>query len=61
MNITTNTETSERGNTAAAIRLGLLTEGKTSELRERIAAVLSDIFSDRYECKVTLHFESSKN
>ena len=38
-----------------------ITEERASELRERIAAVLSDIFSDRYECKVTLHFESSKN
>ena len=61
MNITTNTDTSAMGNGTAVLCPGLLTEERASELRERIAAVLSDIFSDRYECKVTLRFESSKN
>jgi hypothetical protein len=41
-------------------RTVLADEERASELRERIAAVLSDIFSDRYECKVTLHFEAQK-
>lgn len=27
------------------------------ELKERIEKVLSEILSDKYDCKVTLHFE----
>lgn len=27
------------------------------DLRERIEQVLSEILSDKYDCKVTLHFE----
>lgn len=31
-------------------------EGKQSSLKERIEKVLSEILSDKYDCKVTLHF-----
>lgn len=27
------------------------------ELKERIEQLLSEILSDKYECKITLHFE----
>lgn len=29
-------------------------------LKERIEQVLSEILSDKYECKVTLHFEKQE-
>ena len=28
-----------------------------NELKSKIEKILSDILSDKYECKVTLHFE----
>lgn len=31
--------------------------GTNMDLKERIERVLSDILSDKYDCKVTLHFE----
>lgn len=30
------------------------------DLKTRIERVLSDILSDKYECKVTLHFEKKE-
>lgn len=30
------------------------------DLKERIERVLSDILSEKYECKVTLHFEKNE-
>ena len=29
-------------------------------LKERIEQTLSEILSDKYECKITLHFEKQK-
>ena len=34
-----------------------MTESDKSRLKSRIEQVLSEILSDKYECKVTLHFE----
>lgn len=34
-----------------------MTESEKSRLKSRIEQVLSEILSDKYECKVTLHFE----
>ena len=30
------------------------------ELKDRIEKVLSEILSDKYECKVTIHFEKKE-
>lgn len=34
-----------------------LTPARKADLKSRIEQVLSEILSDKYECKVTLHFE----
>lgn len=31
------------------------------DLKTRIEQLLSEILSDKYECKVTLHFEKKEN
>lgn len=37
-----------------------MTDADKSRLKSRIEQVLSDILSDKYECKVTLHFEKRR-
>lgn len=38
-----------------------MTDADKSRLKSRIEQVLSEILSDRYECKVTLHFEKRRD
>lgn len=37
-----------------------MTDADKSRLKSRIEQVLSDILSDKYECKATLHFEKRR-
>lgn len=38
-----------------------MTDAEKSRLKSRIETVLSEILSDKYECKVTLHFEKRRD
>lgn len=38
-----------------------MTDADKSRLKSRIEQVLSEILSDKYECKATLHFEKRRD
>lgn len=38
-----------------------MTDTDKSLLKSRIETVLSEILSDKYDCKVTLHFETRRD
>ena len=38
-----------------------LTDAEKGRLKSRIEQVLSEILSDKYECKVALHFEKRRD